>query len=79
GRENTSNISNYHLAFLPAALNNDTRYNLGSLVARRLTARGPIYGDIIASRMVNALELSVDPNDNVLAPQRLDLVAMKTH
>ena len=57
GRENTSNISNYHLAFLAAALNNDTRYNLGSLIARRLAARGPIYGGIIASRVVNALAL----------------------
>ena len=44
GRENTSNISNYHLAFLDAALNNSTKYNLGALIARRLSARGPIYG-----------------------------------
>ena len=29
--------------------------------------------------MVIALELSVDPNDTVLAPQRLDLAAMKTY
>ena len=79
GRENTSNTSNYHLAFLAAALNNDTKYNLGSLIARRLAARGPIYEGIIASRMVATLELSVDPNDTVLTPQRLDLAAMKTH
>src|SRR4051812_3122155 len=67
-RENTSNISNYHLAFLAAALNNETRYNLGSLIARRLAARGPICGGIIATRVVVALELSVDPNDIVLTP-----------
>ena len=48
GRENTSNISNYHLAFLAAALNNDTKYNLGSLIARRLASRGPIYGVLLA-------------------------------
>src|SRR3954471_21543029 len=67
-RENTSNISNYHLDFLVAALNNETRYNLGSLIARRLAAKGPIYGGIIAARVVSALDLSVDPNDTVLAP-----------
>ena len=36
-------------------------------------------GGIIASRIVNKLGLLVDPNDAILAPQRLDLVAMKTH
>ena len=29
--------------------------------------------------MVDALDLSVAPDDVMLAPQRLDLVAMKTH
>ena len=58
GRENTSNISNYHLAFLAAALNNNTSYNLGALIARRLAARGPIYGGIIAARIIAALGLS---------------------
>src|SRR4051812_8153808 len=79
GRLNTSNIYKYHLAFLAAALNNETRYNLGSLIARRLDAKGPIYGGIIAARVVAALDLAVDPNDTVLAPQRLDLAAMKAH
>ena len=67
------------MAFLATTLNNETRYNLGSLIARRLAARGPIYGDIIAARVVAALELSVDPNDTILAPQRLDLFAIKAH
>ncbi|KAK1646512.1 hypothetical protein QYE76_064317 [Lolium multiflorum] len=44
GRENTSNISSYHLAFLNAALNGQTSYHLGSLIARRLSSRGPIFG-----------------------------------
>ena len=79
GRENTSNISHYHLAFLDAALNNSTKYNLGALIARRLNARGPIYGGIIAARIVASLGLSVDPNDVLLEPQRLDLLAMKLH
>jgi hypothetical protein len=79
GRENTSNISNYHLAFLAAALNSSTKYNLGALIAHRLATRGPIYGGIIVARIVAALGLSVDPNDTLLAPQRLDLATMKVH
>ena len=67
------------MAFLAIALNNETRYNLGSLIARRLASRGPIYGGIVVARVVVALEISVDPNDTVLAPQRLDLAAMKAH
>jgi hypothetical protein len=79
GRENTSNISNYHLTFLATTLNSSTKYNLGALIACRLAARGPIYGGIIAARIIAALRLSVDPNDILLTPQRLDLAAMKVH
>ena len=67
------------MAFLAAALNNSTKYNLGALIARRLAARGPIYGGIIVARIINSLGLHVDPNDILLAPQRLDLAAMKVH
>src|SRR3954453_15815500 len=70
GRENTSNVSNYHLAFLAASLNNTTKYNLGAVIAPRLAASGPIYGGIIASSILDALEISVDPNDELLVPQR---------
>jgi hypothetical protein len=79
GRENTSNISNYHLAFLANALNVSRKYNLGALIAHRLAARGPIYGGIIVAPIVAALGLSVAPNDTLLAPQRLDLAAMKVY
>jgi hypothetical protein len=79
GRENTSNISNYHLAFLAIALNSSNKYNLGALIARRLAARGPIYGGIIAACVIAALGLFVDHNDTLLTPQRLDLAAMKVH
>jgi hypothetical protein len=79
GRGNTSNISNYHLSFLATALDVSKKYNLGALVARRLAARGPIYGGIIAARIVDALGLSIAPYDTLLAPQRLDLAAMKLH
>jgi hypothetical protein len=41
GRENTSNISNYHLAFIATTLDVSKRYNLGALIARCLAARGP--------------------------------------
>src|SRR3954470_17298828 len=79
GRENTSNISNYQLAFLAAALNNEDKYNLGSFIARRLAAKGPIYGGIIATRVATALNIDVDPHDTILVQQRLDLAAMKAH
>jgi hypothetical protein len=79
GRENTSNISNYHLAFLATALGVSRKYNLGALIAHHLAARGPIYGGIIAARIVAALSLSIAPNDTLLVPQRLDLAAMKIH
>jgi hypothetical protein len=68
GRGNTSNISNYHLAFLATALDVSRKYNLGALIARRLAARGPIYGGIIAARIVAALELSIAPHDILLTP-----------
>jgi hypothetical protein len=79
GRRNTSNISNYHLAFLATALDVSKKYNLGALIARRLAARGPIYGGIIAARIVAALGLPIAPRDILLTPQRLDLAAMKLH
>jgi hypothetical protein len=68
GRGNTSNISNYHLAFLATALDVSRKYNLGAVIARRLGARGPIYGGIIASRIVAALELPIAPHDILLTP-----------
>ncbi|KAK1667729.1 hypothetical protein QYE76_055888 [Lolium multiflorum] len=79
GRENTSNISSYHLGFLIAALTGDTPYHLGALVARRLSNKGPIFGGIIASRVLAYLELPLDPNDGKIAPMRLDIAAMKSH
>ncbi|KAK1603289.1 hypothetical protein QYE76_017899 [Lolium multiflorum] len=79
GRENTSNISSYHLAFLNIALTGQTSYHLGSLIARRLSNRGPIFGGIIASRVLAYLELPIDPNDVPLTPRRLDITAMKSH
>ncbi|KAK1642105.1 hypothetical protein QYE76_059910 [Lolium multiflorum] len=79
GRENTSNISSYHLGFLIAALTRDTPYHLGALVARRLSNKGPIFGGIIASRILAYLELPLDPTDVKITPVRLDIAAMKSH
>ncbi|KAK1680104.1 hypothetical protein QYE76_040952 [Lolium multiflorum] len=79
GRENTSNISSYHLAFLNAALTGQTPYHLGSLIARRLSSRGPIFGGTIALRILTHLRLPLDPNDVPLTPRRLDIAAMKSH
>jgi hypothetical protein len=79
GRGDTSNISNYHLAFLATALDVSKKYNLGSLIARLLAARGPIYGGIVVARIVAALGLSIAPHDILLALQRLYLAAMKLH
>jgi hypothetical protein len=79
GRGDTSNISNYHLAFLATALDVSKKYNLGALVARRLAAKGPIYGGIIVAHIVAALGLPISHNDILLVPQRLDLAAMKLH
>jgi hypothetical protein len=44
-----------------------------------LCARGPIYGDIVDAPIVAALNLTIDRNDVLLEPQRLDLAAMKHH
>jgi hypothetical protein len=79
GRGNTSNISNYHLAFLATALDVSKKYNLGALIARRLAAREPIYGGIVVACIVATLGLSIAPHDILLAPQRLDLAAMELH
>ncbi|KAK1628450.1 hypothetical protein QYE76_002765 [Lolium multiflorum] len=79
GRENTSNISSYHLAFLNAALTGETSYHLGSLIARRLSSRGPIFGGTIALRILTHLKIPLDSNDVPLTPRRLDIAAMKSH
>ncbi|KAK1604780.1 hypothetical protein QYE76_028453 [Lolium multiflorum] len=75
GRENTSNISSYHLAFLVAALTGKIPYHLGALVARRLSAKEPIFGGIVASRILAYLDLPLDPTDQKLTPIRLDIAA----
>ena len=78
-RENTSNISNYHLAFLAAALKNNKIYNLGALIARRLAAKGPIFGVIIVARVLADLCYSVDPANELMVLERLDLATMTFH
>ncbi|KAK1646707.1 hypothetical protein QYE76_064512 [Lolium multiflorum] len=79
GRENTSNISSYHLAFLNVALTGETPYHLGFLIARRLSSRGPIFGGTIALRILTHLDIPLDSNDVPLTPRKLDIAAMKSH
>ncbi|KAK1662950.1 hypothetical protein QYE76_051109 [Lolium multiflorum] len=79
GRENTSNISSYHLAFLNVALTGETPYHLGSLIARRLSSRGPIFGGTIALHILTHLDIPLDSNDVPLTPRKLDIAAMKSH
>ncbi|KAK1610648.1 hypothetical protein QYE76_034321 [Lolium multiflorum] len=79
GRENNSNISSYHLAFLNVALTGETPYHLGSLIARRLSSRGPIFGGTIALRILTHLDIPLDSNDVPLTPRKLDIAAMKSH
>jgi hypothetical protein len=74
GRGNTSNISNYYLAFLATALDVSKKENIGALIARRLAARGPIYGGIIAVRIIAALGLSIAPYDTLLTHRDLTLL-----
>src|SRR4051794_34131633 len=77
--EGTLAIFHYQLAFLDSALNKNTKCNLGAIVARRLAAKGPIYGGTIASRILAYFNLNAMANDVPLAPQRLDLAAVKHH
>ncbi|KAK1663702.1 hypothetical protein QYE76_051861 [Lolium multiflorum] len=79
GRENTSNISSYHLTFLNVALTGETPYHLGSLIARRLSSKGPIFGGTIALRILTHLDIPLDSNDVPLTPRKLDIAAMKSH
>ena len=81
-RHNTSNISCPDLAILSAAINCDRTYNIGALIARRLSTnnkRGPIYGGIIASIMVATDGLPVREDDIEMNIVRLDFAAMKSH
>ncbi|KAK1602557.1 hypothetical protein QYE76_037406 [Lolium multiflorum] len=65
-----------HITLLLAFL---TLYHLGSLIARRLSSRGPIFGGTIALRILTHLRLPLDSNDVPLTPRRLDIAAMKSH
>ena len=54
-RKVASKLSAYDLAFISAALKQDRTYNLGALIALRLTInreRGGICGGLIASRLL---------------------------
>ena len=79
---NTRNISAPDLAILAAALEGDRKYNLGALIARHLNykgEKGPNYGGIFATIVIEHLNLPVRDDDLPLPFLRLDLEAMKRH
>ena len=81
-RDNTSNTTSLDLAIHAAAINCDETYNIGALIARRLSTnkvRGPISGGIIASIMLATAMLPPREDDLELDFIRLDLAAMKSH
>jgi hypothetical protein len=86
----TRGLAVLHLDFLISLLSPSFLLRFGAFVLRYVTPplvqvefllvnRGPIYGGIIAARIVAALELPIAPHDTLLTPQRLDLAAMKLH
>ena len=55
-RDNTRNISAPDLAILSAALEGRREYNIGALIACRLSTngeKGTVYGGIVASRILS--------------------------
>ena len=55
-------MSSPDLAILAAAINHDDSYNIGALIARRLSTnkvKGTIYGGIIASIMLTVAKFPI--------------------
>ena len=81
-RHNTSNIYGPDLAIFSAAIDNNATYNIGALIARRLSTnnkRGPIYGGIFSSIMVSFVGMPVREDDILMNISRLNLAVMKSH
>ena len=81
-RKNANKLSAYDLAFISAALKRDRTYNLGALIAYRLTTnreKGGICGGLIDSHLL-AFHGVVPHNLDVQFPlERLDLDSMLQH
>ena len=81
-RHNTSNITGPDLAILSAAIDNNATYNIGALIAHRLSTnnnRGPIYGGIFASIMLSFVGMPIREDDILMNVSRLNLATMKSH
>ena len=79
---NMSNISAPDLAILAASLEGDRMYNIGALIDRRHDfsgEKGPTFGGIFATLVIEHLHLPVRDDDFPLPFSRLDLDAMKRH
>jgi hypothetical protein len=81
-RKNASKLSVYDLAFLSAALRCDRTYNLGAMIAFRLSTnreKGGVCGGLIASRLLAMHGVGPHHFDIQLPIERLDLNSMISH
>jgi hypothetical protein len=81
-RKNANKLSVYDLAFISAALRSDRTYNLGALIAHRLSTnreKGGVCGGLIASRLLAYHQLVPHPFDIELPVFRLDINSMIRH
>ena len=81
-RKVASKLSSFDLAFISAALKQDRTYNLGALIAQRLSTnreRGGICGGLIASRLLAFHGVVPHCRDIQFPLERLDFNSMMQH
>ena len=81
-RKTGSKLSVHDLAFISAALRSDRTFNLGALIAHRLSTnreKGGVCGGLIASRLLAYHQLSPPQFDIELPVFRLDINSMIRH
>ena len=75
-------LSSFDLAFIAAALNRNSSYSLGALIAHHLTTnrdKGGICGGLIASRLLAFHGLEPHYSDFQFPIERLDIESMIQH
>src|SRR3954463_8184479 len=81
-RKSVSKLASHDLAFIAAALKHDKTYNLGALIAHRLSInreKGSIWGGLIASRLLAFHGLLHHELDLAFNKGKLDLDSMMHH
>jgi hypothetical protein len=81
-RKTANKLSSYDLAFISAALRQDRTYNLGSLIAFRLSTnrdKGGVCGGLIASYLLSLHGVVPHDLDIQFPIERLDLNSMIQH